>query len=132
MYSKKIVLRLFCHGTLLTPCSIRAVREPNDEEFAELSRMTRQEVGRVALRAHIILLSRRVYSASEIVRIHDVTGPVVHKWFDRFDEESTSDLYDHKLDGRPKKITGEAEGENRASPGWGSSGGRSKRRTLDD
>ena len=68
--------------------SHRSVRKPGDEEIAELRRMKRQEVGRVAVRAHIILLSSRGYSASEIADIHDVTGPMVYKWFDRFDKRS--------------------------------------------
>ncbi len=73
--------------------------------------MKRQEVGRVAVRAHIVLLSSRGRSASEIARIHDVTGPMVYKWFDRFDEEGPSGLYDRDRDGRPKKITEEVEAE---------------------
>ncbi len=73
--------------------------------------MKRQEVGRVAVRAHIVLLSSRGRSASEIARIHDVTGPMVYKWFDRFDEEGPSGLYDRDRDGRPKKITDEVEAE---------------------
>ena len=91
--------------------SYRSVRKPGDEEIAELRRMKRQEVGRVAVRAHIILLSSRGYSASEIADIHDVTGPMVYKWFDRFDKEGPSGLYDRKRDGRPKKITEEVEEE---------------------
>jgi len=70
--------------------SHRTVREPADEELAELERMKRQEVGRVSVCAHIVLLSNRGYSASEIAEIHDVAGPMVYKWFDRFDEEGAS------------------------------------------
>lgn len=33
------------------------VRPPSAEEFDELQRMTRQEIGRVSQRAHLILLS---------------------------------------------------------------------------
>jgi transposase len=91
--------------------SHRTVREPTDEELEELKRMKRQEVGRVAVRAHIVLLSSRGYSASQIAKIHDVTGPMVYKWFDRFDEEGPSGLYDRDRDGRPKKITDEVEEE---------------------
>lgn len=91
--------------------SHRTVREPTDTELEELKRMKRQEVGRVAVRAHIVLLSNRGYSASQIAKIHDVTGPMVYKWFDRFDEEGPSGLYDRERDGRPKKITEEVEEE---------------------
>ena len=91
--------------------SHRTVREPTDEELEELKRMKRQEVGRVAVRAHIVLLSSRGYSASQIAKIHDVTGPMVYKWLDRFDKEGPSGLYDRERDGRPKKITDEVEEE---------------------
>ena len=36
---------------------------------------------------------------------------MVYKWFDRFDEEGPSGLYDRDRDGRPKKITDEVEEE---------------------
>jgi hypothetical protein len=48
--------------------SHRTVREPTDEERDQLKRMKRQEVGRVSVRAHIILLSSRGYSAPKIAR----------------------------------------------------------------
>jgi len=40
-----------------------------------------------------------------------MTGPMVYKWFDRFDEDGPSGLYDPERDGCPKKITGEVEEE---------------------
>ena len=91
--------------------SHRTVREPTDTELEELRRMKRQEVGRVATRAHIILLSSRGYSAPRIANIHDVTGPMVYKWMDRFDEEGPSGLYDRDREGRPPKIDEEVEQE---------------------
>ena len=91
--------------------SHRTVREPTDEEHDQLKRMKRQEVGRVSVRAHIILLGSRGYSAPKIAEFHDVTGPMVYKWMDRFDEEGPSGLYDRERDGRPKKITEEVEEE---------------------
>ncbi len=91
--------------------SHRTVREPTEEEHEELKRMKRQEVGRVATRAHIILLSSRGYSAPQISEIHDVTGPMVYKWMDRFDEEGPSGLYDRDREGRPPKIDEEVEQE---------------------
>jgi len=91
--------------------SHRTVCEPTDEQREELKRMKRQEVGRVSVRAHIVLLSSRGYSASEIAEIHDVTGPMVYKWMDRFDEEGPSGLYDRGREGRPRKITDEVEEE---------------------
>ncbi len=53
--------------------SHQTVREPTED--GELRRMKQQEVGRVATRAHIILLSSRGYSTPRIADIHDATGP---------------------------------------------------------
>jgi len=89
--------------------SHRTVRSPTDEEREELNRMKRQEVGRVSMRAHIILLSDRGYSAPKIAELHNVTDPMVYKWMDRFDEEGPSGLYDRDREGRPPKIDDEAE-----------------------
>jgi hypothetical protein len=52
--------------------------------------MKRQEVGRVSMRAHMILLSDRGYSAPKIAELHNVTNPMVYKWMGRFDEEGPS------------------------------------------
>jgi transposase len=73
--------------------------------------MKRQEVGRVAVRAHIVLLSARGYSAYEIADLHDVTDPMVYKWMTRFDEEGPEGLFDREREGRPRKIDEEVEEE---------------------
>jgi transposase len=73
--------------------------------------MKRQEVGRVSMRAHMILLSDRGYSAQEISELHDVTDPMVYKWIGRFDEKGPAGLYDRNREGRPPKIDEEAEAE---------------------
>jgi len=91
--------------------SPRTVREPTDAEHAELKRMEREEIGRVAVRAHIVLLSHRGHSAQEIAELHDVTDPMIYKWMDRFDEEGPSGLYDREREGRPRKIDEEVEAE---------------------
>lgn len=93
--------------------SYRIVREPTDQEHTELKRMKRQEVGRVAVRAHMILLSSRGHAAPEIADLHGVTHPMVYKWFDRFEEEGPAGLYDREREGRPPKIDEEAEEELR-------------------
>ena len=84
--------------------SHRTVREPTDEERDQLKQMKRQEVGRVAMRAHMILLSDRGHSPSEIADLHAVSHPTVYKWIDRFDEEGPRGLYDREREGRPLKI----------------------------
>ena len=91
--------------------SHRTVRPPTDKEREELRRMKRQEVGRFSMRAHMILLSDRGYSAPNIAELHDVTDPMVYKWIGRFDEEGPAGLYDRDREGRPPKIDEEAEAE---------------------
>ena len=66
---------------------MRYVRRVEEEECQELERMTKQEVGRVAMRANMILLSSQGYTIPEIVGIHKTTNITVYKWFDRFDEQ---------------------------------------------
>jgi transposase len=91
--------------------SHRTVRKPTNEERDQLKRMKRQEVGRVAMRAHMILLSDRGYSPPEIADLHDTSHPTVYKWIDRFDEEGPEGLYDRKREGRPQILGEEAKEE---------------------
>lgn len=91
--------------------SHRTVRQPTDDEHQKLQAMTQKDVGRVAMRAHMILLSARGYSAYDIAEIHEVTDPTVYKWIRRFDEEGPSGLYDREREGPPPKIDEEAEEE---------------------
>lgn len=91
--------------------SHRTVRPPTDEERQELQAMTQKAVGRVALRAQIVLLSTRGYSAYAIAEIQEATDPTVYKWIERFDEEGPSGLYDRQREGRPPKLDREAEAE---------------------
>jgi len=99
----------------------RTVREPTDNERAELNRVTSQAVGRVAMRAHMIQahmiqahmiqLSARGFSAQQIAEIHDCADVTVYKWIGRFDAEGPSGLYDREREGRPRKLDEEAERE---------------------
>ena len=95
--------------------SHRTVRKPTDEERDQLKQMKRQEVGRVAgrvaMRAHMILLSDRGYSPSKIADLHDVSHPTVYKWIDRFDKEGPGGLYDREREGRPPILGEEAREE---------------------
>jgi transposase len=94
-----------------TMSSHRTVRSPSQQEHRELERMTREEIGRVALRAQMVLLSDRGFSAQEIAGIQDVTDVTVYKWLDRFDEGGPADLYDQEREGRPPKLDEDAEEE---------------------
>jgi transposase len=89
--------------------AMRTVREPTSEEQTELERMTRQEVGRVALRAQMVLLSARGYSVPEISTIQGISDVTIYGWLDRFEAEGPAGLYDRPRPGRPPKIDAEAE-----------------------
>jgi len=88
---------------------MRYVRQPTDREREELERMLRQEVGRVAMRVQIIMLSVRRYTASQIAEIQQTSDVTVYTWLDRFDEEGPQGLYDRPRSGRPSKIDQEAQ-----------------------
>lgn len=71
--------------------------------------MKQQEVGRVAIRAHFIILSAEGYEAYDIAEIHQTSDVTVYHWMDRFDKEGPEGLYDRPREGRPPKIDEEAE-----------------------
>lgn len=73
--------------------------------------MTQQEVGRVAERARMVLLSRQGHTVPEIKRLFGCTDNTVYKWFDRFDEEGPEGLFDRPRSGRPREIGEEADAE---------------------
>ena len=94
-----------------TMSSHRTVRSPRPAEREELERMTREEVGRVAMRAQMILLSARGFTAQEIAEVQRVTDVTVYKWIRRFDEGGPTSLCDREREGRPPKLDEEAETE---------------------
>ncbi len=80
------------------------VRVPlSEEQRAELARVSRQAVGRVALRAHMVLLSGRGYSVPEIARVHDCGMDVVRTWLHRYEQQGVAGLEDEPRGGRPPK-----------------------------
>lgn len=81
------------------------VRSVQDDERTELKRMTRQEVGRVARRAQIILLSADRRAVPEIARIFDLSRATVRFWIERFNAAGPAGLYDEPRSGRPRKVT---------------------------
>lgn len=82
-------------------------RAPSAEEYRELKRMTRQEIGRVSQRAQMVLLDGQGRTAPEIARILDTTALTVRFWLRRFDTEGPGGLYDEPRSGRPRKVTTE-------------------------
>ncbi len=72
----------------------RYVRTLTEAEAAELQRMTQQEVGRVAERARMILLSARRYTVQDVMAVFECTDDTVYKWLDRFEADSPEGLHD--------------------------------------
>lgn len=72
-----------------------------DDQRKELQQVSRQAVGRVALRAHMVLLSDRSFSVPQIAEIHDCGEDVVRTWLHRYQEEGVAGLEDEPRPGRP-------------------------------
>lgn len=68
-----------------------------------LRRVSRQAVGRVALRAQMVLLSDRGYAVLRIAEIHDCGEEVVRQWLHRYQAEGLAGLEDRPGSGRPPK-----------------------------
>jgi transposase len=79
-------------------------RQPTAEEFHELQRMRRQEVGRVSQRVHLVLLSIEHHSVPEIAELFQTTRVTVRFWIKRFNREGPPGLYDEPRSGRPRKV----------------------------
>jgi len=90
---------------------VRHAREPSTAEREELDRMIQQEVGRVAMRAQMVLLSVRGFTVPDIADIQEVSDVTVYQWLDRFDEKGPEGLHDRPRSGRPAKVD-EAVEEN--------------------
>jgi transposase len=80
------------------------VRQPSDEEQAELRRMSRQAVGRVSQRAQMVLLSAQRRKVPEIAGIFSLSEATVRHWLRQFDTEGPAGLYDEPRSGRPRKV----------------------------
>ena len=72
-----------------------------DEQRAELEMVGRQAVGRVALRAQMVLLSDRGHSVPQIAAIHRCGGDVVRTWLHRYRDGGVAGLHDLPRRGRP-------------------------------
>ena len=71
------------------------------QERAELRQVSRQEVGRVALRAHMVLLSDRSFSVPQIAEIFDCGQDVVRTWLHRYQNRRVAGLKDEPHSGCP-------------------------------
>jgi transposase len=75
----------------------------SDNRRAELEQVSRHAIGRVALRAQMVLLSDRGYSAPQIARIHGCGRDVVRTWLHRYEAQGVAGLDDAPRGGRPPK-----------------------------
>jgi transposase len=74
-----------------------------DSQRDELRRVSRQAIGRIALRAHMVLLSDRGFSVPQIAEIHDCGDDVVRTWLHRYEQHGVAGLEDEPRSGRPPK-----------------------------
>jgi transposase len=74
-----------------------------DDQRGELQQVSRQAVGRVALRAQMVLLADRSYTVPQIATIHACGQDVVRLWLHRYHEEGAAALEDEPRRGRPPK-----------------------------
>lgn len=75
----------------------------SDDQRQELHHVSRQAVGRIALRAHMVLLSNRSFSVPQIAEIHDCGEDVVRTWLHRYEEKGVAGLEDEPRPGGPPK-----------------------------
>ena len=81
------------------------VRQPTEDERAELRRMTRQEIGRVAQRAQMVLLSAQRRTVPEVAALLALRPATVRFWRRQFDAAGPAGLRDAPRSGRPGKVT---------------------------
>jgi transposase len=74
-----------------------------DEQRAELVGVSQRAVGRVALRAQMVLLSDRGRSVPEIAAIHGCGHDVVRTWLHRYAAHGVAGLDDLPRSGRPPR-----------------------------
>ena len=74
-----------------------------DDQRRELRQVSRQAVGRVALRAQMVLLSDRSFSVPQIAEIHDCGEDVVRTWLHRYRDRGIAGLEDEPRPGGPPR-----------------------------
>src|SRR5210317_1362523 len=76
----------------------------SDSEKKELKQMTRKQVGRVAERARMILLSDQRQSIQEIASTFDCSDKTVPDWISRYESKGCNGLLDKPRTGRPSTV----------------------------
>ncbi len=72
-----------------------------DEQRAELEHVSRQAIGRVALRAQMVLASDRGHSVPQIAALHGCGQDEVRTWLHRYRDRGVAGLHDLPRSGRP-------------------------------
>jgi transposase len=75
----------------------------SDEQRQALLVLRRRAVGRVSMRAQMVLLSARGYAVPQIAEIFEVGEEVVRTWLHRFQQAGPDGLADCPRPGRPPK-----------------------------
>jgi len=93
------------------------VRITNDQQ-EELEQVSRQAVGRVALRAPMVLRAAHGYRVPQIAEVPDCGQDVVRLWLQRYQEEGVRGLEDTPRPGRPRThaLTGHSVETRRRRP----------------
>src|SRR5919198_325072 len=79
-------------------------RPPTAEERQELTRLTRQAVGRVSQRAQRILLSAQRHTVPELAPLFGMSHATVRFWIRRFAVHGPAGLSDAPRRGRPRQV----------------------------
>src|ERR1051326_5103538 len=69
----------------------------------ELTSLSHQAIGRVALRAQMVLLSDRGFTVPQIAQVHACGHDVVRTWLHRYQQQGVAGLEDEPRSGRPLK-----------------------------
>jgi transposase len=76
---------------------------PDDTQYAALRQVARQAVGRVAERAHFVLLSAQGHSPPEIGRLMGYDPATVRYWLKAYRDHGVAKLNDAPRSGRPPR-----------------------------
>jgi transposase len=79
------------------------VHSLSDKEKKDLKEMTRKQIGFVAERARMVLLSNQKQTIQEIAATFDCSDKTVRSWISRYETQGCNGLLDKPRSGRPSK-----------------------------
>ncbi len=93
---------------------MRFIENVSQETISMLQRIYKQSKHhRVRQRAHCMLLSFQGHTTTELVEIFQVDRITIYHWFDAWELQRLTGLYDQKKQGRPPKCTPEHKAQIR-------------------